>query len=268
MAHALDLTRLTASQHSELLRSRAVSARELATAHLDRIAAVDGDIHAFLHVDSEGALAAADAIDAARAAGEELGPLAGVPLALKDVLTMKGAPTTCGSRILEDGTRRTTRPSPAGCAKRGSSSSARPTWTSSPWAPPPSTRRTARPTTPGTSTGSPEAREVAALPHSRPSRPRWRSAPTPVGRSASPLPSLARSASSPRMARSRDTGSWPWPPPWTKQGRVPERSSTPPSSTRSSPATTRWTPRHWPSPCPTSWPQRSAPTSPGCGSGW
>ena len=101
MAHALDLTRLTASQHSELLRSRAVSARELATAHLDRIAAVDGDIHAFLHVDSEGALAAADAIDAARAAGEELGPLAGVPLALKDVLTMKGAPTTCGSRILE-----------------------------------------------------------------------------------------------------------------------------------------------------------------------
>ena len=101
MAHDLDLTRLTASQHSELLRSRAVSARELATAHLDRIAAVDGDIHAFLHVDSEGALAAADAIDTARAAGEELGPLAGVPLALKDVLTMKGAPTTCGSRILE-----------------------------------------------------------------------------------------------------------------------------------------------------------------------
>ncbi|HSO05588.1 MAG TPA: hypothetical protein VLQ92_13965, partial [Candidatus Limnocylindrales bacterium] len=69
MAHDLDLTRLTASQHSELLTSRAVSARELATAHLDRIAAVDGDIHAFLHVDSEGALAAADAIDTARAAG-------------------------------------------------------------------------------------------------------------------------------------------------------------------------------------------------------
>ena len=101
MSSALDLTRLTASQHSELLNSRTVSARELAAAHLDRIAAVDGDIHAFLHVDAEGALAAADAIDTARAAGEELGPLAGVPLALKDVLTMKGAPTTCGSRILE-----------------------------------------------------------------------------------------------------------------------------------------------------------------------
>ncbi|MDH4016167.1 MAG: Asp-tRNA(Asn)/Glu-tRNA(Gln) amidotransferase subunit GatA [Actinomycetota bacterium] len=97
----LDLTRLTASQISELLVSRVVSSREVTTAHLDRIAAIDADIHAFLHVDTEGALATADAIDGARAAGAELGPLAGVPLALKDVLTMKDIPTTCGSRILE-----------------------------------------------------------------------------------------------------------------------------------------------------------------------
>ena len=97
----LDLTHLTASQLSEMLVSRAVSSREVTTAHLDRIAAIDADIHAFLHVDAEGALATADAIDGARVAGEELGPLAGVPLALKDVLTMKGIPTTCGSRILE-----------------------------------------------------------------------------------------------------------------------------------------------------------------------
>ena len=97
----LDLTHLTASQISELLVSRAVSSREVTTAHLDRIAAIDADIHAFLHVDTEGALATADAIDGARAAGAELGPLAGVPLALKDVLTMKDIPTTCGSRILE-----------------------------------------------------------------------------------------------------------------------------------------------------------------------
>ncbi|HYN56483.1 MAG TPA: Asp-tRNA(Asn)/Glu-tRNA(Gln) amidotransferase subunit GatA [Motilibacterales bacterium] len=101
MTSALELTRLTASQLSEMQLSRAVSAREITTAHLDRIAAVDDDIHAFLYVNAEGALAAADAIDAARAAGEKLGPLAGIPLALKDVLTMKGAPTTCGSRILE-----------------------------------------------------------------------------------------------------------------------------------------------------------------------
>ena len=97
----LDLTHLTASQISEMLVSRAVSSREVTTAHLDRIAAIDADIHAFLHVDTEGALATADAVDGARAAGEELGPLAGVPLALKDVLTMKDIPTTCGSRILE-----------------------------------------------------------------------------------------------------------------------------------------------------------------------
>ena len=97
----LDLTHLTASQISELLVSRVVSSREVTTAHLDRIAAIDADIHAFLHVDTEGALATADAIDGARAAGAELGPLAGVPLALKDVLTMKDIPTTCGSRILE-----------------------------------------------------------------------------------------------------------------------------------------------------------------------
>jgi aspartyl-tRNA(Asn)/glutamyl-tRNA(Gln) amidotransferase subunit A len=58
-------------------------------------------VHAFLHVDTEGALRAARTVDARRAAGEPLGPLAGVPLALKDVLTMEGIPTTCGSRILE-----------------------------------------------------------------------------------------------------------------------------------------------------------------------
>jgi aspartyl-tRNA(Asn)/glutamyl-tRNA(Gln) amidotransferase subunit A len=78
-----------------------VSAVEVAQAHLDRISAVDERVHAFLHVDTEGALAAAAAVDSARAVGSPLSPLAGVPLALKDVLTQKGIPTTCGSRILE-----------------------------------------------------------------------------------------------------------------------------------------------------------------------
>jgi aspartyl-tRNA(Asn)/glutamyl-tRNA(Gln) amidotransferase subunit A len=54
-----------------------------------------------LHIDREAALATAADIDRRRTAGEELGPLAGVPLALKDVFTMRGVPTTCGSRILE-----------------------------------------------------------------------------------------------------------------------------------------------------------------------
>jgi aspartyl-tRNA(Asn)/glutamyl-tRNA(Gln) amidotransferase subunit A len=58
-------------------------------------------VHAYLHVDSDGALAAAQAVDARRAAGDTLGPLAGVPLALKDVIVTRGVPTTVGSKILE-----------------------------------------------------------------------------------------------------------------------------------------------------------------------
>ncbi len=102
---SLDLTRLTASQLAYLMAEGLVSSREATQAHLDRIAEVDGEIHAFLHVDSTGALASADAVDsarlAARAEGRTLGPLAGIPLALKDVLAMRGVPTTCGSRMLE-----------------------------------------------------------------------------------------------------------------------------------------------------------------------
>ena len=96
-----DLTRLTAAATAALVASGEASAVEVTQAHLDRIGAVDGAVHAFLHVDTGGALAAAAAVDADRAAGRPLSPLAGVPLALKDVLTMRGVPTTCGSRILD-----------------------------------------------------------------------------------------------------------------------------------------------------------------------
>jgi len=96
-----DLTRSTAVGLAALIASGEVSAAEVTQAHLDRIDALDGRIHAFLHVDHQGALAAAAAVDAKRAAGESLGPLAGVPLALKDVVTMRGVPTTAGSKILE-----------------------------------------------------------------------------------------------------------------------------------------------------------------------
>ncbi len=92
-----DLTRLSAVQTREAITSGSASAVEVTQAHLDRIAAVDGLVHAFLHVDAEGALAQAARVDA----GELTGPLAGVPLALKDVICQEGIPTTVGSRILE-----------------------------------------------------------------------------------------------------------------------------------------------------------------------
>ena len=95
------LTRMTATGLAGLIASGEVSAEEVARAHLDRVALTDGRVHAFLHVSADGALEAARAIDARRAAGEPLGPLAGVPLALKDVFTTTDMPTTCGSRILD-----------------------------------------------------------------------------------------------------------------------------------------------------------------------
>ncbi len=78
-----------------------VSARELTDQHLSRIAAVDGTVHAFLDVTAERARADADRIDAARAAGDPLPALAGVPLAIKDNLCTRGIRTTCSSRMLE-----------------------------------------------------------------------------------------------------------------------------------------------------------------------
>jgi aspartyl-tRNA(Asn)/glutamyl-tRNA(Gln) amidotransferase subunit A len=96
-----DLIRQSAATLASAIAEGEVTSREVTQAHLDRIAEVDDRVHAFLHVDAEGALATADDVDARRSAGEPLGPLAGVPLALKDILAMKGVPTTCGSRILE-----------------------------------------------------------------------------------------------------------------------------------------------------------------------
>ncbi|WP_442811879.1 Asp-tRNA(Asn)/Glu-tRNA(Gln) amidotransferase subunit GatA [Streptomyces sp. NBC_01803] len=96
-----DLIRLTAAELAARVAAGDVSAVEVAEAHLARIDAIDEKVHAFLHVDREGALAQARAVDDKRAKGEPLGPLAGVPLALKDIFTTEGVPTTVGSKILE-----------------------------------------------------------------------------------------------------------------------------------------------------------------------
>ncbi len=95
------LTRMNAADLADRIHAREVSAVEVARAHLDRIAAVDRALHAFLHLDAEGALAAAAAVDDSVQRGDlPASPLAGVPLALKDVFTTADMPTTCGSQIL------------------------------------------------------------------------------------------------------------------------------------------------------------------------
>ena len=96
-----EIIRLTAADLASKIKSRELSAVEVTQAHLDRIAEVDSAIHAFLYVDGARALESAARVDAKIGAGEIVRSLAGVPIALKDILTYTGAPTTCGSKILE-----------------------------------------------------------------------------------------------------------------------------------------------------------------------
>lgn len=96
------LVSLSAAELAVKIHSKEVSSREVTQAHLDRIAEVDGELHAFLHVGADKALDAAARVDEGLAAGEEpASPLAGVPLALKDLLTTTDAPTTAASKMLE-----------------------------------------------------------------------------------------------------------------------------------------------------------------------
>ncbi len=91
----------TAREIATDVRAGTRSAREVVDEHLDAITRREADIHAFNIVLADEARAAADAVDAAVARGDDPGPLAGVPLALKDNMCTRGVPTTCSSRILE-----------------------------------------------------------------------------------------------------------------------------------------------------------------------
>src|ERR1700759_3520585 len=96
-----ELTRMTAADLAAALARTEGSATEVTQAHLDRTAAVDDRVHAFLHVAADGALEEARDIDARRHRGENLSPLAGGRVAVKAVFAPKGLPPPCGSRSLE-----------------------------------------------------------------------------------------------------------------------------------------------------------------------
>ena len=92
----------TATELSGELESGACKAEEIAQAYLEQIDRVDGKVHAFLHRDDEDFLAQARASDERRAKGETLGPLDGIPVGLKDVISVEGQPLTAASKILKD----------------------------------------------------------------------------------------------------------------------------------------------------------------------
>ncbi len=192
-----DTTRLDAATLASKIHAGELSSVEVTQAHLDRIAEVDGEYNAFLHVASEQALAAAAEVDRAVAAGEKpASALAGVPLALKDVFTTTDMPTTCGSKILEgwvspyDATL-TTKLREAGIPILGKTNMDE-------FAMGSSTENSAYGPTrnPWDTSVSRVAPVVVPLRRSRRTRPRSRSAPTPVARSASPPPSPPPSAPS------------------------------------------------------------------------
>ncbi len=97
----MELHRLTIHKMHELLRTREISATEIIRSVLDHIGRVDDQIRAYVTLTDEAAIAQAQMVDRRLAAGEQLPPLAGIPLAIKDVLCTSGVRTTCSSRILE-----------------------------------------------------------------------------------------------------------------------------------------------------------------------
>ena len=128
-----DLPALSVAELQSLLRRREISPREVLDALGARIADVDGKIDAYLSIDFEAAAREAEKADV------DL-PLGGVPIAIKDIISVAGQPCTCASKSCVIIARRTTPPSFANYAPRAQFHSAKQTWTSLPWDRPRKTR--------------------------------------------------------------------------------------------------------------------------------
>src|ERR1700682_2672737 len=92
----------TIAEAAKLIAAKQLSPVELTSACLDRVRALDDQLHAFVHLTANRALAEARAAEAAIMAGGPKGPLHGIPIGLKDIVDTKGIPTTCQSKILQD----------------------------------------------------------------------------------------------------------------------------------------------------------------------
>ena len=92
----------TAVELSDLLRNKEITSEEITKAFLKQINRIDDQVHAFLHLDEQDFLTQAKESDKRRAQGKSLSPLDGIPVALKDVISVKGQPLTAASKILEN----------------------------------------------------------------------------------------------------------------------------------------------------------------------